>query len=81
MIGSSPVVGSSYKIIFGFLISVVISHDPEIFDYVDYVALLHEGKIRYFGPANTIWESDNSYLYQFIRGLTKGPIQSEKKYN
>ena len=28
------------------LTSVVISHDPEIFDYVDYVAVLHEGKIR-----------------------------------
>jgi phospholipid/cholesterol/gamma-HCH transport system ATP-binding protein len=57
--------------------SVVISHDIEIFKYVDYVALLHNGKIQYFGEAKTIWESDNPYVYQFIRGLPNGPIQSE----
>ncbi len=54
--------------------SVVISHDPEIFKFVDYVALLHEGHIKFFGEARTIWESDNPYIYQFIRGLTRGPI-------
>jgi phospholipid/cholesterol/gamma-HCH transport system ATP-binding protein len=59
------------------LTSIVISHDVEIFKYVDFIALLHEGKIRFFGPAKTIWESDNPYIYQFIRGLSKGPIQSE----
>ena len=57
--------------------SVVISHDIEIFNYVDYIALLHLGKIRYFGPASTIWQSDNPYIYQFIRGLTEGPIQPD----
>jgi phospholipid/cholesterol/gamma-HCH transport system ATP-binding protein len=57
--------------------SIIISHDVEIFKYVDYVALLHGGKIRYFGEAKTIWESDNPYVYQFIRGLPEGPIQSE----
>lgn len=57
--------------------SVVISHDVEIFKYVDNVALLHQGKIRFFGSAKTIWESDNPYIYQFIRGLPEGPIQTE----
>lgn len=57
--------------------SIVISHDSTIFKYVDYVALLHAGKIRYFGEAKTIWESDNPYVYQFIRGLTEGPMQTE----
>lgn len=57
--------------------SVVISHDVEIFKFVDNVALLHEGKIRYFGSAKDIWESDNPYIYQFIRGLTEGPMQME----
>lgn len=61
--------------------SVVISHDVEIFKFVDYVALLHEGKIRYFGDAKTIWESDNPYIYQFIRGLTQGPIQTDFTLN
>jgi len=59
------------------LTSVIISHDVEIFKYADNVALLHEGKIAYFGDAKTIWESDNPYIYQFIRGLQDGPIQTE----
>lgn len=57
--------------------SVVISHDVEIFKYVDNVALLYQGRIQYFGDAKTIWESDNPYIYQFIRGLPEGPIQTE----
>jgi len=55
--------------------SVVISHDQEVFKYVDYVALLYEGNIHYFGEAASIWESNNPYIYQFIRGLTTGPIK------
>ncbi len=58
--------------------SVVISHDTEIFKYVDYVALLHDGEIKFFGDARTIWESENPYIYQFIRGLTQGPIKTEE---
>jgi phospholipid/cholesterol/gamma-HCH transport system ATP-binding protein len=57
--------------------SVVISHDVDIFKYADYVALLHAGKIRYFGEAKTIWETDNPYVFQFIRGLSEGPIQPD----
>ena len=57
--------------------SVVISHDVETFKYADYIALLYEGQIKYFGDAKTIWESDNPYIYQFIRGLRNGPIQTE----
>jgi phospholipid/cholesterol/gamma-HCH transport system ATP-binding protein len=59
------------------LTSVVISHDLEIFKYADNVALLCDRKIQYFGPAKTIWECDNPYVYQFIRGLTTGPIKTE----
>jgi phospholipid/cholesterol/gamma-HCH transport system ATP-binding protein len=58
--------------------SVVISHDVEIFKYVDNIALLYKGAIHYFGPAKTIWECNNPYIYQFIRGLAEGPIASEK---
>lgn len=57
--------------------SVVISHDVEIFKYADYVALLYDGQIKYFGDAKSIWESDNKFIYQFIRGLPEGPIQTE----
>lgn len=59
--------------------SVVISHDLEIFKYVDNIALLHEGVIKFYGPAKTIWESDNPYIYQFIRGLAQGPIQPQSE--
>lgn len=59
------------------LTSVIISHDVEIFKYADNVALLYDGKIRYFGSAKTIWESDNPYVHQFIRGLDEGPIKTE----
>ncbi len=56
------------------------THDIETFKYADKIALLHEGKIQYFGDAKTIWESTNPYIYQFIRGLLDGPIKSEIPY-
>lgn len=55
--------------------SIVISHDIDIFNYSTSVAMLHEGKIIYKGPAKDIWECDNPYVYQFIRGLIQGPIK------
>ncbi len=55
--------------------SLVISHDIEIFKYATSVAMLHEGKIVYKGPADTIWDCENPYVYQFIRGLPQGPIE------
>jgi phospholipid/cholesterol/gamma-HCH transport system ATP-binding protein len=58
--------------------SVVISHDIEIFKYVDNVALLHEGTIKFFGDAKTIWNSDNPYIHQFIRGYSEGPIKGDQ---
>lgn len=57
--------------------SVVISHDTEIFQYADNVALLYNGKIECVENAQTIWETTNPYLHQFINGFTDGPIQSE----
>ena len=57
--------------------SVVISHDLEIFQYADKVALLYDGAIQWFGDAATIWQSDNPYIYQFIRGLPEGPIKTD----
>jgi phospholipid/cholesterol/gamma-HCH transport system ATP-binding protein len=56
---------------------VIVSHDVDIFKYVDRVAILHEGKIQCICDAKTVWESTNPYMYQFIRGLTEGPIQTE----
>ena len=58
--------------------SVIISHDVDIFNYADKVALLYEGKIKSELDAKDIWESKDPYIYQFIRGLPKGPIQVEQ---
>lgn len=55
--------------------SLVISHDVDIFNYADSVAMLFGGKIIFKGPAKSIWDSDNPFIHQFIRGLTDGPIQ------
>lgn len=59
------------------LTSVVVSHDIEIFKYADNIALLHEGQIKFFGDAKTVWDSKNPYIYQFIRGLADGPIKTD----
>lgn len=63
------------------LTSIVISHDLEIFKYADNVALLDDRKIQFFGDSKTIWDSDNPYVHQFIRGLSEGPIQTEIVHN
>lgn len=55
--------------------TIVISHDVEIFKFATHVAMLHEGKILYKGPTKDIWEIDNPYVHQFIRGLAEGPIK------
>ncbi|MFH1831924.1 MAG: ATP-binding cassette domain-containing protein [bacterium] len=57
--------------------TIVISHDIEVFKYATHVAMLHMGKIVYKGLAKDIWESDNPYVYQFIRGLPTGPMMSD----
>lgn len=61
--------------------SVVITHDVELFKYADYIALLYDGKIQYVGEAKDIWECDNPYIYQFIRGLPDGPITTEQQHS
>jgi phospholipid/cholesterol/gamma-HCH transport system ATP-binding protein len=58
--------------------SVIVSHDIEIFKYADNVALLDEGKIRFFGKAEEVWHSKNPYIYQFVRGLVDGPISQDR---
>jgi len=59
--------------------SIVISHDPNIFDFAQSVAMLYDGKIIYQGSTKDVWKSDNPYIHQFIRGLAEGPITKERK--
>lgn len=60
--------------------SVVISHDVDIFNYADKVALLYEGHITSQVDAGDIWNSKDPYIYQFIRGQVQGPIAVETNY-
>jgi len=54
--------------------SIVVSHDLDIFNYVDLVAFLYRGSIQYFGPSHTIREIDDPLVKQFISGISTGPI-------
>jgi phospholipid/cholesterol/gamma-HCH transport system ATP-binding protein len=40
----------------------------------DEIALLHEGKIIWRGPASALDETDNPYVIQFVAGRADGPI-------
>lgn len=80
--GLDPITASTIRALIGSMqqqspdrTTLVVSHDLELLQYADYVALLYQGKIQYFGPASTAYESKNPYLYQFLRGLQDGPIQ------
>ena len=55
--------------------TLVISHDVDIFNYADTIAMLFGGKIIYKGPAKEIWECTNPFIHQFIRGEIDGPIK------
>jgi len=60
---------------FGFT-GVIVSHDiPEVFDIVDRVAFLHQGKVQLAGRPEEILSSDDPMTRQFITGDTEGPIQ------
>lgn len=57
--------------------TLAISHDVDIFKYADSIAMLYDGKIIYKGAAKDIWECQDPYIYQFIRGLSEGPIKKK----
>jgi len=55
---------------------VIITHDiPEIFDVVDRIAFLYEGKIIEIGTPEEIRNSSNPVSRQFISGGLEGPIE------
>lgn len=54
---------------------VMISHDiPEIYEVVDRIAFLFEGKIEAVGTPTEIVHSDDRIVRQFITGSLSGPI-------
>jgi phospholipid/cholesterol/gamma-HCH transport system ATP-binding protein len=55
--------------------AVTITHDmTSVRAIADRVAMLHEGVIRWIGPAAGMDSADDPYLQQFIHGRAEGPI-------
>lgn len=60
---------------FGFT-AVIVSHEiPDIFEVANNVAMLYQGEILQHGNSETIRNSSNPVIRQFINGDPEGPIQ------
>jgi phospholipid/cholesterol/gamma-HCH transport system ATP-binding protein len=56
--------------------AVSITHDmASARKIADDIAMIHDGKIIWRGPAATIDSSGNAYVEQFVHGRANGPIQ------
>ncbi len=54
---------------------VAVSSDVEaLMRFTDTVAMLHDGRIRYQGPAATLRDADDAVVRQFVRGDMNGPL-------
>ena len=57
--------------------AMTITHDmSSVRAIADTVAMLHDGKIRWTGPAAEMDAASDPYLQQFIHGPAEGPIES-----
>jgi phospholipid/cholesterol/gamma-HCH transport system ATP-binding protein len=55
---------------------IIVTHEiPKIFEIVDRVALLNQGKIAEVGTPDQILESTHPAVAQFCLGATEGPIE------
>ena len=55
--------------------ALTVTHDMSSVEQIaDNVALLESGLIRWEGETSKLWETKDPYIYQFINGETKGPI-------
>ena len=55
--------------------TITITHDMNSARKIaDKIAMLHEGKIIWFGNVKDMYSSSNAYLDQFIHGRADGPI-------
>ena len=58
--------------------AVSITHDmTSARKIADRIAMLHEGRIVWHGPAAAIDNSGNPYVDQFVHGRAEGPIQMQ----
>jgi phospholipid/cholesterol/gamma-HCH transport system ATP-binding protein len=55
---------------------IIVTHEiPKIFEIVDRVALLNQGRIVEVGTPDQIRKSTRPEVAQFISGATEGPIE------
>jgi phospholipid/cholesterol/gamma-HCH transport system ATP-binding protein len=55
--------------------SLVISHDIKgAFSLADYMALLFDGKIAFYGTPDDFRNTDDPLVRQFVEGMLTGPI-------
>ena len=55
--------------------SLTITHDMSSARTIsDKIHMLHEGQIIWEGNKNSIENTDNQFVVQFINGLSEGPI-------
>ncbi len=55
--------------------AITITHDmTTVRDVAHRVAMLYDGVIRWQGPVDQVWTTDDPYLGQFINGRAEGPI-------
>jgi len=57
---------------------ILVTHEiHKVFEVVDRVAFLHEGRIQAQGPPDEILASEDALVRQFVRGEIEGPISVE----
>ena len=57
---------------------IIVTHEiPRIFEIVNRVALLNQGKIAEVGTPDEVRKSTHPQMAQFISGATEGPIQCQ----
>ncbi len=57
--------------------AMTITHDmSSVRAIADYVAMIHDGKVRWSGPVENMDESGDPYLDQFINARAEGPIEA-----
>ena len=60
--------------------TITITHDMHSARTIaDKIAMIHNGKIIWFGDAKNIDKTGNEFVEQFIHGRAEGPIQMEVK--
>jgi phospholipid/cholesterol/gamma-HCH transport system ATP-binding protein len=82
--GLDPVIGLSIlKLIdvchkeLGFT-GVIVTHEiPRVFEIVDQVAMLYQGRLQAMEPPRSILCSEDPVVREFMHGITAGPITSQ----